>query len=117
MARAGTNFAKGMQVRWRGVPKSLSHASDPKPMTQERPPSMSRNSTARTSAARSPQNDRMVARPSGPGLMVTTRKMAARVSGAATGCATRRVLPATSDVLVGTDAIGSHLVEPAESGS
>ena len=71
----------------RGGPKSRSHASDPKPMTQERPPSRSRNSTARNSAERSPQKDRTVARLSGPGFIVTTRKIAARVSGAATGWA------------------------------
>ena len=54
----------------RGSPKSRSHALDPKPMTQERPPSRSRNSTARNSAARSPQNDRRIARLSEPGFIV-----------------------------------------------
>jgi hypothetical protein len=48
------------------------------------------NSTARNSAARSPQNDRRVARLSKPGLSVATRRIAARVSGAATGCAMGR---------------------------
>ena len=57
-------------------------------MTQESRPSMSRNPTARTSAARSAQKERTVARFSVPGLTVMTRKIAARVSGAATGCAT-----------------------------
>ncbi len=82
----------------RGGPKSRSHASDPKPTTQERPPSRSRNSTARNSAARSPQNDRRVARLSKPGFTVATRKIAARVSGAATGCGNGR-----------THRIGLHL--------
>ena len=50
--------------------------------------SRSRNSTARTNAARSARNDRTAARSCGPGLMVTMRKIAARVSGADTGCGT-----------------------------
>ena len=74
----------------RGCPKRRSHAPDPNPMTQESPPSRSRNSTARTSAARSPQSERRVARFSEPGLSVATRKIAARVSGAATACARGR---------------------------
>jgi hypothetical protein len=83
----------------RGCPKRRSHASDPNPMTQESPPSRSRNSTARTSAARSPHNERRAARFSGPGLSVATRKIAARVSGAATACARAaiyRLLPLCS---------------------
>jgi len=59
---------KGCNSRGRGRPKRRSHASDPNPMTQESPPSRSRNSTARTSAARSPQSERRVARFSEPGL-------------------------------------------------
>ena len=50
-------------------------------MTQERSPSMSRNPTARSSAGRSPQNDRTAARFAPPELTVTTRKIAARVRG------------------------------------
>jgi hypothetical protein len=61
-----------------------------------RPPSMSRNSTARTSPARSPQNDRTAARLSDPEFTVTTRKIAARVSGANTACATVFAQLATS---------------------
>src|SRR5262249_14539256 len=49
---------------------------------------MSRKSTARINPARSAQNDRTVARLSGPGFIVTTRKTAARVSGADTGWGT-----------------------------
>ena len=78
--------------RWssagRGSPNSWSQAPDPVPITQERPASRSRNSTARINARRSAQNDRTAARLSGPGFIVTTRKIAARVSGADTGCAT-----------------------------
>ena len=77
LARMWNSKSPGVETAWRaparisrngcssagrGGPKSRSHASDPNPMTQERPPSRSRNSTARTSAARSPQNDRTVAR-------------------------------------------------------
>src|SRR3984957_11576353 len=80
ISRNGCSFAG------RGGPKRRSHASDPKLMTQERPPSRSRNSTARNNAERSLQNDRRAARLSRPGFSVATRKMAARVSGAATGC-------------------------------
>jgi hypothetical protein len=45
-----------------------------------------RNSTARNSVGRSAQNDRTVERWFGPGFIVTIRKIADRVSGAATGC-------------------------------
>ena len=69
-------------------PNNRSHASDPIPITQDRPASRSRNSTARIKAGRSAQNDRTAVRLSGPGFIVTTRKIAARVSGADTGCAT-----------------------------
>ena len=96
VARSGANLPERMQFAGRGGPKSRSHASDPNPMTQESPPSRSRNSTARTSAARSPQNERTVARFSGPGLSVATRKIAARVSGAATACASAGDLPAAT---------------------
>ena len=97
---------KGCSSAGRGGPKRRSHASDPNPMTQESPPSRSRNSTARTSAARSPQNERRVARFSEPGLSVATRKIAARVSGAATACARAGDLPAASGVLIGSVSIG-----------
>lgn len=91
---------KGCSSAGRGGPKRRSHASDPNPRTQESPPSRSRNSTARTSAARSPQNERTMARFSDPRLSVATRKMAARVSGAATACARAGNAPAASGVLV-----------------
>src|SRR5580658_828919 len=86
----------------RGGPKSRSHASDPKPTTQERSPSRSRNPTARNNAARSPQNDRRDARLSKPGFSVATRKIAARVSGAATGCARARKPRQASGALIGS---------------
>src|ERR1700729_3836716 len=101
ISRNGCSFAG------RGAPKRRSHAPDPNPMTQERPPSKSRNSTARNSAARSPQNERRVERFSMPGLSVATRKIAARVSGAATACARAGHLPGASGVLVvGSGCIG-----------
>src|SRR5262249_30613750 len=56
------------------------------PITQVRPASRLRNSTARNNAGRSAQNDRTVEQWSGPGFIVATRKIADRVSGAATGC-------------------------------
>src|SRR5438094_10455187 len=70
----------------RGFPKSQSHVSEPNPTTQERVPSCSRNPTERTRADRSAQRDRIIPRLLVPGLIVTTRKIAARVSGVATGC-------------------------------
>ncbi len=78
----------GWSSAGRGSPNSWSQAPDPIPITQERPASRSRNSTARINARRSAQNDRTAARLSGPGFIVTIRKIAARVSGADTGCAT-----------------------------
>jgi hypothetical protein len=56
--------------------------------------------------AKSPQNERRVARFSGPGLSVTTRKIAARVSGAATGCASAGTPTAASGALIGSGLIG-----------
>jgi len=44
----------------------------------------------------SPQHDRMVRRFSSPGIIVTTRKIAARVSGATTGCG---IAPAPANAL------------------
>ena len=55
-------------------------------MTQESRPSRSRKPTAFRRAARSPQKARTAAACSGPGFTVTTRKIAARVSVAVTGC-------------------------------
>ena len=74
-------------------------------MTQDRPASMSRNSTARNRPGRSPQSERTVARWSGPGLTVTIMKMAARVSGADTGCATARTSPAASGAVIASNSI------------
>jgi hypothetical protein len=91
----------------RGAPKRRPHASEPNPTTQERLPSRSRDSTARTSVARSRQKERRVARLSEPGLSVATWKIAARVSGAATACARTGNLPA-ADVLIGSVSIGCH---------
>ena len=75
-------------------------------MTQESCPSKSRNSTARSSPERSAQKERRVARLSMPGLRVTTRKIAARVSEAATGCATAGKLATGWGALFGSGSIG-----------
>ena len=64
---------------------------------------------AQNQLARSPQNESSVARLSGPGLSVATRKMAARVSGADTGCATADNVVANSDVLFGSGFINAPL--------
>ena len=68
----------------RGGANSRSHASDPTPITQESSASMSRKPTARTSPARPPQMARALAQLASSGLTVTTRKIAARVSGRTT---------------------------------
>src|SRR5580658_160244 len=75
---------------------------------QESAPSRSRNPTERNSAARSPHNDRTAARLSGPGFRVTTRNIAARVSGADTGCARARKPSAALRALFGSGFIGCH---------
>lgn len=109
VARSDTNLPKGMKgSAGRGGPKSRSHASEPNPITQERFPSKSRNPTARNSAARSPQNDRRVARVSLAGFSITTRKIAARVSGAATGCEPARKPATALGALFGSDSIACH---------
>ena len=77
---------KGCNSAGRGWPKSLSQASDPTPRTHERFPSMSRKPTARSKAARSAHRDRTAAQLAGLGLIVATRKMAARVRGRSTAC-------------------------------
>src|SRR5712692_9615474 len=86
-ARISRNLCSSLGL---GCPKSRSHASDPKPATHERLPSSSRKPTERTREARFPQNDRITARLPAPGLTVTTRKIAARVSGVDTGWGTVR---------------------------
>ncbi len=75
-------------------------------MTQERAASRSRVSTARTNPPRSPLNDRRIVRLSEAGFSVTTRNIAARVSGAATGCARARKLSALLRMLFGSGSIG-----------
>src|SRR5262247_3422397 len=85
----------------RGAPKNRSQTSDPNPMIQERFSVVSRNPIARNSAARSPHSDRTAATLSSPGLIVTTRKIAARLRGAATGCGIALELPAAPDVIIG----------------
>src|SRR5277367_300044 len=82
------NSRKGCSSAGRGCPKSLSHASDPIPITQDRFPSISRKPTARNSTGRSPQNDRTASRLAPPGLTVATRKIAARVKVPTTACGT-----------------------------
>ena len=89
MTRSGLDFAERMQF---GRPRLRRTACPTRPIriaiTQERFPSMSRKPTARSSAGRSPQNDRTTPRLAAPGFIVTTRKIAARVSDCATACGT-----------------------------
>src|SRR5207244_11002588 len=60
------------------------------------------NPTVRSSAARSPHSPRTAAPFSAPGLIVATRKIAALVSGAATGCGTAD----KSAAVIGSESIG-----------
>ena len=77
-------------------------------MMQESAPSRSRKPTARRSAESSAQRERTRARFSSPGLIVRTRKIAVRVSGAETGCETAAAR-ADAWVLMGSDAIRIQL--------
>src|SRR5262249_27970869 len=74
-------------------------------MMQERAPSRARKPTARRSAERVAQRERTWARFSSPGLIVTTRKIVAFVSGEETSCETTTAGTA-SWALIGSDAIG-----------
>ena len=75
-------------------------------MTQDRLPPMSRKPTARNSAPRSAQSDFTVAALALPGFTVTTRKIAARVSGAATGCGTGGGASTGADAVIGLASTG-----------
>src|ERR1700746_674679 len=79
-------------------------------MIQERFSVVSRNPIARNTAARSPHSDRTAATLSSPGLIVTTRKIAVRVSGAATSCGFALEVPAAAGMLIGSDSLGWWVV-------
>ena len=70
-------------------------------MMQERFCAGSRKPIARKRVARSAHSDRTVAALSSPGLMVTIRKIAARVSAVGTGWQIALELPAAPDVVIG----------------
>src|SRR5258705_8948271 len=72
---------------------------------QERLPSGSRNPTARSNAPRSAHNERTAAPLSAPGLIVTIRKIAARVSGAVTGWGVGLELSAAAGMVIGSDSV------------
>jgi hypothetical protein len=74
-------------------------------MTQERFSAGSRNPIALTSPARFPHSDRTLVQLSMPGLIVTTRKIAALVSRVATGCGIGLELPAAPGVVIGSNSI------------
>src|SRR5437870_4608492 len=95
----------GCNSAGRGSPKRRSQASDPKPMMQERFPAGSRKPTARNSPDRSPHNDRTDASLTAPGLIVRTRKIAARVGGAATGWGIGLELSVAMGMVIGSGSI------------
>lgn len=78
----------GCNCAGRGWPKSRSHASLPIPRMHDRLGEAARNPTALTKEDRSPHRERTRSRDAAPGLMVATRKRAARVNEALTGCGT-----------------------------
>src|ERR1019366_1175859 len=80
-----TNSGSGCNSAGLGPLNSRSHADDPRPTTQVRPPSGILDPTDRCSPATSPSRSRAVASPSG--AIVTTRKIAVPVSGLSTGWA------------------------------
>src|ERR1700722_20810535 len=63
----------------------MSQASELIPIMHDRLPCWSRVPTARSSAERLAQSERTAVRAATPGLIVTTRKIAALVRGATTG--------------------------------
>jgi hypothetical protein len=71
-------------------------------MTQERFSAGSRNPIARKSPASFPHSDRTFVQLSMPGLIVTTRKIAALVSRVATGWEIGLELPAAPGVVIGS---------------
>ena len=79
--------------------------ADPNAMTQDRFLSASRKPTARMSAARSAHSDRTALQLLGSGLIVTTKKIAARVSNEATGCGIGLEYPVAPGVVIGSDSI------------
>ena len=68
-------------------------------MMQERLPSPSRKPTARSSGPRSAHIARTASALAAPGFIVTIRKIAARVSGATTGCGVTVVVIAPTAVV------------------
>ncbi len=94
------NSRNGCSSAGRGLPNSRSQTSEPNETMQDNRPSRSRNPTARSRLAMSAHSERTAVSASGPGLTVTTRKIAAGVSGAATSCDSARVCPARPGVLL-----------------
>lgn len=88
------NSRNGCNSAGRVWPKSRSQTSEPNDRMQDKPPLRSRKPTARNRLAISLQSERTALSASVPGLTVTTRKIAAGVSGEATSCDKARTCPA-----------------------
>src|SRR5690606_30026245 len=103
---SGTN---GWSPAGRGPSNSRSHMSEPMPVTTDRPPSGMRNPTERRRPERSSSRSRTVS--SAPSSTVTTRKIAASVSGVSIGCArpTRTTLVHPGETGIhGTPGVSGH---------
>src|SRR5690242_6835900 len=74
----------GCSSAGRGPENSRSHAPEPMPATQASGASGTRNPTARCRPAQSASRSRTASSP--PGSIISTRKIAAAVRGASTGC-------------------------------
>ena len=118
------NSRNGCNSAGRGAPKRRSQTSDPKATMQDSRPLRSRNPTARKRFAMSVHKERTAVSASGPGLTVTTRKIAADVSGVATGCGNALACPARPGVVIQSVSVGlvprealSRPARPARSGT
>jgi hypothetical protein len=86
LCRPPSSSMNGVSSAGRGPEKSLSHASDPIDVTTERCLSRSRNPTARTKPEMSASASWTEDAAACPSSIVSTKKMAAGVNGAVTGC-------------------------------
>ena len=106
------NSRNGCSSAGRGWPNRRSQASEPMPMTQDSPAF----EIAKAHRAQQPGEIRAerphVARFARPGLMVTTRKIAARVSGADTACGMAATGSGVACVVIGIVSWQARKVEP-----
>src|SRR2546423_449049 len=83
--RGPSNATNGCSSAGRGPANSRSHTADPNPVTHANPASGYPNPTARAYAVRSGTTSRTASSP--PSATVSTRNIAAELTGLTTGCA------------------------------